>query len=105
MLEDIMEQVVDDLNNKYDASEAGNDQWIRHMGDNDYLVNARIEVDELCERLNIKLSKGRYATLAGLVLDKTHAVPEKGTIVKDGNISMVVQQCTAQSILEVRLNW
>ena len=42
-------------------------------------------MNELCDRLNIKLSKGRYATLAGLVLDKTHAVPEKGydTVVEE----------------------
>jgi putative hemolysin len=104
-LEDIMEEVVDDLNDEYDASEDNNDRWIRHLGDNDYLVNARIEVNELCARLNIELSKGRYATLAGLVLDKTHAVPEKGTIIKDGNISLVVQKSTAQSILDVRLHW
>ncbi len=104
-LEDIMEEVVDDLNDEYDASEDNTDRWIRHLGDNDYLVNARIEVNELCDRLNIKLSKGRYATLAGLVLDKTHAVPEKGTIIKDGNISLVVQKSTAQSILDVRLHW
>lgn len=104
-LEDIMEEVVEDLNDEYDASEDNTDRWIRHLGDNDYLVNARIEVNELCDRLNIKLSKGRYATLAGLVLDKTHAVPEKGTIIKDGNISLVVQKSTAQSILDVRLHW
>jgi putative hemolysin len=104
-LEDIMEEVVDDLNDEYDASEDNTDRWIRHLGDNDYLVNARIEVNELCDRLNIELSKGRYATLAGLVLDKTHAVPDKGTIIKDGHISLVVQKSTAQSILEVRLHW
>lgn len=104
-LEDIMEAVVDDLNDEYDASEDNNDQWVRRMGDNDYLVNARIEVNELCDRLNIELSKGRYATLAGLILNKTHAVPEKGTTIKDGNISLVVQKSTAQSILEVRLHW
>lgn len=104
-LEDIMEEVVEDLNDEYDASEDNTDRWIRHLGDNDYLVNARIEVNELCDRLNIELSKGRYATLAGLVLDKTHAVPEKGTIIKDGNISLVVQKSTAQSILDVRLHW
>ena len=104
-LEDIMEEVVEDLNDEYDASEDNTDRWIRHLGDNDYLVNARIEVNELCDRLNIELSKGRYATLAGLVLDKTHAVPEKGTIIKDGNISLVVQKSTAQSILDIRLHW
>ena len=103
-IEDIMEEVVDDLNDEYDGSEDSG-QWIRCLGDNDYLVNARIEVDELCDRLKIELSEGRYATLAGLILDKTHAVPKKGTVIKEGNISLVVHQSTAQSILEVRLHW
>ncbi|MCG6939028.1 MAG: hemolysin family protein [Gammaproteobacteria bacterium] len=103
-LEDIMEEVVEDLEDEYDESEENN-QLIRRLGKNDYLVNARIEVDELNEKLQISLPVGRYVTLAGLILDRTHRVPEKGMVIKQDGISLVVHQSTAQAIHEIRIHW
>lgn len=103
-LEDIMEEVVEDLEDEYDGSE-DNSQWIRRLGKNDYLVNARIEMRELCEKLQLELPEGRYVTLAGLILERTHTVPEKGTIIKEGGLSLVVHHSTAQAVLDVRIHW
>jgi CBS domain containing-hemolysin-like protein len=103
-LEDIMEEVVDDLEDEYDGSEEES-QWIRRLGENDYLVNARLEVDELNEKLQISLPEGRYVTLAGLILDRIHSVPEKGTVIKLGGISLVIHHSTAQAVHEVRIHW
>ena len=105
-IEDIMEEVVDDLEDEYDDDDSeDNDKRIRCLGENDYLVNARIEVDELCEKLKVELPQGRYLTLAGLILDKTHTVPEKGVVIKEKGISLVIHRCTAQAVLEVRIHW
>lgn len=103
-IEDIMEEVVDDLKDEYDGSEESS-QWVRRLGENDYLVNARIEIEELCHELQIELPEGRYLTLAGFILHATHTVPKKGTVIKEGNLSMVVHKATAQSVLEVRIHW
>jgi len=103
-IEDIMEEVVEDLEDEYDDSE-DNGQWIRHLGENDYLVNARIEMDELKEKLQIELPEGRYVTLAGMILDKAHRVPQKGSVIQEGGVSLVIHSSTAQAIQEVRIHW
>jgi len=103
-IEDIMEEVVEDLEDEYDDSE-DNGQWIRHQGENDYLVNARIEMDELKEKLQIELPEGRYVTLAGMILDKTHRVPQQGSVIQEGGVSLVIHRSTAQAVLEVRIHW
>jgi CBS domain containing-hemolysin-like protein len=103
-VEDIIEEVVEDLEDEYDTYEE-NDHWIRKVGENDYIVNARIELEELGEKLHIELPAGHYSTLAGLFLERTRRVPEKGTIIKEQGISLVVHRSTAQAILEVRLYW
>ena len=103
-IEDIMEEVVEDLEDEYDDSE-DNGQWIRHLGENDYLVNARIEMDELKEKLQIELPEGRYVTLAGMILDKAHRVPQKGSVIQEGGVSLVIHNSTAQAIQEVRIHW
>ena len=95
---------MEDLEDEYDGNEE-NGQWIRRLGDNEYIVNARIELDELCEKLQIELPEGKYLTLAGLILDRTHSVPEKGAVIKEQGISLVVHRSTAQAIIEVRLHW
>ena len=103
-IEDIMEEVVEDLEDEYDDS-GDSDQWIRRLSDNDYLVSARIEVDELCEQLQIELPRGRYVSLAGLILDRTHRVPERGYVIKEQGVSLVIHRGTAQAVLEVRVHW
>ena len=103
-IEDIMEEVVEDLEDEYDGS-VEDGHWIRRLNENEYLVSARVEVDELNEKLQIELLEGRYVTLAGLILDRTHKVPKKGHIVKEGDISLVIHRSTAQAILEVRIHW
>lgn len=103
-LEDIMEEVVDNLEDEYDEAETNN-HMIRKLGKNDYMVNARIEVDELNEKLQIELPQGRYVTLAGLILERTHSVPDEGSAVKEGGISLVIHRSSAQAIHEVRIHW
>lgn len=104
-MEDIMEEVVEDLEDEYDAVEDQSEEWIKKVGTADYRVNARIEIDELCEKLKIDLPRGNYATLAGLLLDKMHSVPHQGTVMKENGITLTVQRSSAKSVREVRIQW
>ena len=103
-LEDIMEEVVEDLEDEYDEVDE-DEHWVRRMGTTDYIVNARIELDELSEKLGIQLRQGRYTTLAGFILNRMHAVPPQGTVIVENDISLTVHRSSAQSVLEVRINW
>ncbi|MCP3870766.1 MAG: HlyC/CorC family transporter [Gammaproteobacteria bacterium] len=105
-MEDIMEEVVENLEDEYDQHEKQSiDQWIKTQGTRDYMVNARIELDVLCEQLEIDLPRGNYATLAGLLLDKMHSVPHEGTVLKENGIVLTVHRSSAKSVLEVRVQW
>jgi len=103
-LEDIMEEVVEDLEDEYDEVDE-DEHWVRRMGTTDYIVNARIELDELTEKLGIELRQGRYTTLAGFIVNRLHSVPAEGTVIVENDISLTVHRSSAQSVLEVRINW
>lgn len=103
-MEDIMEEVVEELEDEYDST-ADTEKLIQCVGENEYLVNARIELDDLCEELVIKLPRGKYTTLAGFILAKTHAVPAPGTVIKHKSITFIVSSSSAQAVLEVRISW
>jgi putative hemolysin len=101
-IEDILEEVVEDIQDEYDTEEP-EIQWIRHMKDGSLLVNARIDIDDLCEELNIELPKGRYATLGGFLLEKAGEIPQVGDRVEYQDTRFIVTQGGAQSIDEVKI--
>jgi len=103
-IEDILEEVVEDIRDEYDGEEQIT-QWIKRLGDNSYLVSARVDLDDLAESLDISLPKVRYATLAGFLLDKAKDVPKPGTTITYQNLRFTIERSTARVIEEVKIAW
>ena len=103
-IEDIIEEVVEDMQDEYDIHETPT-QWIRKLGEQDYVVSARVDLDALSEELGIDLPEGKYATLAGFLLATVRDVPPVGTEIKYRAVSFNVERATPQAIQEVRIRW
>ena len=103
-MEDIMEEVVEEMEDEYDSGEK-RVQWVRKISKKDYIVSARIEIDNLEEELSIQLPKGKYATLAGFLLEKSGEIPAPGTVIKVKGINFTIERSTPQAIQEVRVRW
>ncbi len=103
-MEDIMEEVVDELQDEYDVQERSK-QWMRKLGECEYRVSARIDLDDLNESLGIELPTGQYASLAGFLLDKARDIPPMGTVVEYRKITFTVERATPQAVQEVRIKW
>jgi len=95
---------VEDMQDEYDIHETPT-QWIRKLGEHDYVVSARVDLGALSEELGIDLPEGKYATLAGFLLAKARDVPPVGTEIKYRTISFNVQRATPQAVQEVRIRW
>ena len=104
-LEDIMEEVVEELEDEYDSHQSTQEPLIRSLGERNYIVNARIELDSLCDKLGIDIPDGNYTTLAGFILFKTHSIPKEGVEIKENNLLLTVHRSSAQAVLEVRISW
>jgi putative hemolysin len=103
-MEDIMEEVVEEMEDEYDSGEK-RVQWVRKISKRDYIVSARIEVDSLEEELGIQLPKGKYATLAGFLLERAGEIPASGTTIKAKGVTFTIESSTPQAIQEVRVHW
>jgi putative hemolysin len=103
-VEDIIEEIVEDLSDEFDVREKPTG-WLRKLGEHDYLVSARIEPEALAEALNIELPEGKYATLAGFLLERVRDVPAVGTRVRYNKITFVIQRGSERTIEEVRVKW
>jgi CBS domain containing-hemolysin-like protein len=103
-MEDIMEEVVEEMEDEYDIGKKPV-QWVRKISKKEYIVSARIEVDSLEEELGIQLPKGKYATLAGFLLEKAGEIPGSGMTIKAKGINFTIERSTPQAIQEVRVRW
>jgi CBS domain containing-hemolysin-like protein len=101
-LEDIMEEVVEEMEDEYDT-EGQTEQWIRKIGEREYVVNARVELNHLEEKLGFALPEGNYLTLAGFLLDQTREVPQVGTVIESNALVFTITRGTPQAIHEVRV--
>ena len=102
--EDIMEEVVFDMQDEFDRDK-GFSPKVQKLGERDYLVSGRIELDQLEDRLGISVRKGAYQTLAGYLLEKSQEVPPAGTVIESHKIKYQITRRTSTVIEEVRITW
>ncbi len=103
-IEDILEEVVEDIRDEYDTHEKIT-QWTRKLDERKYIVSARVDLDDLANELGIELPRGKYASLAGFLLDKAKDVPRVGTTIEYKSIRFTVQRGTPQAVQEVTVSW
>ena len=101
-IEDILEEVVEDIQDEYDAGEP-EIQLMRRQDDGSLLANARVDLDDLGEELGMELPKGRYSSLAGFLLEKAGEVLAVDSSIEYKGLSFTVTRGTARSIEEVSI--
>jgi CBS domain containing-hemolysin-like protein len=98
-IEDILEEIVGEIKDEYDI-----DQRLYHRtGWNKYIINARMEIDQIHELLHLSLPDGDFETLGGFLLEKFGHIPKPGEIVKYQDITFTIVSADERSIGEVRI--
>ncbi|MBL0731922.1 MAG: HlyC/CorC family transporter [Desulfosarcina sp.] len=96
-IEDILEEVVGEISDEYDHEVK---QWGK-LGKNKFLVNARIEIEEINERLGLDLPKEGYETAGGFLLKQMGRIPQKGETLLHRGIKFTVSKSSSRSIHEI----
>ncbi len=72
-LEDLLEELVGDIRDEYDITEAG----IQTFGEGRYIVSGTMHLAEAEDRLGLELPEGEYETLAGFLMDRLGRIPKR----------------------------
>jgi putative hemolysin len=83
---DLLEMIAGDLPESHDAPNAS----ILPREDGSFLVDGRVDVVDLSDRLGEPFSEGSFHTAAGLVLDQLRRFPTEGEIVRIGRFDVEV---------------
>lgn len=85
-MEDLLEEIVGDIRDEYDADE---EELIKQIDDNTYLIEAGMKLDDINDALNLTLESEDYDSLGGMMIDKLDRLPENNeTIELDNGISL-----------------
>lgn len=99
--EDLIEELVGEIVDEFDATTS----LIRHLKENLYSVNTRIEPEELKNELGIELPEGSYETLAGFILSHLGHIPKRDESFEFNGIKFTVSRATRRKVDWVKIQF
>ncbi len=101
-MEDVLEEVVGEIRDEHDEAE---EELIEEMGEHEYMVDAKIDLDDLFEAIDVDVDTEQYdfETLGGLIFHLAREIPQEGDSFEDGPLKLTVDEVENNRILQVRL--
>jgi CBS domain containing-hemolysin-like protein len=99
-LEDLVEEIFGEIEDEHDST----NYVARDLGNNEYLLSARIEIAKANELLGLDLPESdEYLTVGGLILHEYQSFPKLNEVVKFDRYEFKILQNTTTKIELVRL--
>ena len=98
-LEDIIEEIIGDVMDEYDADQ----KLIIEHEDGSITVNARLDVEELEDYLNVELPEGKFESVGGFVISLLGKVPSINEQLTFDNLQMVIEAASSRKIERIRI--
>lgn len=100
-LEDLLEEIVGEIRDEYDADEA---EFIQEIGNHTYLVEGSMKLDDINDALGTDLDSEDYDSIGGIIIEHLDRLPEEGeeVILADGT-SLKVMNIDQNRITQVKM--
>ena len=103
-MEDLLEEIVGEIMDEYDREEHDRPPDITPAGDREYIVDARMNIDDVNEQLGLHLPTEDFESIGGYTFGLFGRVPVPGEhVVIDGGVTLVVEKTAGRRLLSVRI--
>lgn len=99
-LEDMLEEIVGEIRDEYDEDE---ESAVREISPKEYIVEGSMKLDDLDERLELRLKSTEYDSVGGVIIGMLDHLPEEGEDVVIENVRLVVDKIDRNRIDKVHL--
>ncbi len=100
-LEDLLEEIVGEIRDEYDSDE---DELIKDLGDNKYLVEGNMKLDDINDALGTDFDSEDYDSIGGLMIENLDRLPRYGEMVTlDNGITLTARAIKRNRITKVLL--
>jgi gliding motility-associated protein GldE len=103
-LEDVLEEIVGEITDESDEDESMH----RKIDDKTYIFEGKISLNNFFKIIEIEDDyfedvRGESETLAGLILELTGEIPQKGQVIKYSNFNFRIESADKRRIKEIRV--
>jgi len=98
-LEDIIEEIVGDIQDEFDNER----EDVLEIGENVYLCDARVDIGDLNEELELDIPDDDFDTLGGFVFDLFGKIPVRYEKVSYGGHDFIIQEMDGHKIKTVKI--
>ncbi|MFH1826090.1 MAG: hemolysin family protein [bacterium] len=98
-LEDLVEEIVGEIHDEFERDE----KMIEKVEKDVYLVDGRLSINDLNDRLKINLPDKEYDTIAGFVFGMLGKVPAVGNTVRVDDLKISVERLHRRRITRVKI--
>ena len=99
-LEDMLEEIVGEIRDEYDADE---EDSIRKINPKEYVIEGAMKLDDLDDQLGLDLKSEDYDSVGGYIIGLLDHLPQAGEEVSSGNLRFVVDTVERNRIDKVHL--
>ncbi len=99
-IEDILEEIVGDIQDEYDAEEQ---LPVQHQDDGSILVDGMVPIGDVNELLDVDLPTHDFDTLGGFVVGLLGRAPNLGEDVTFGQLRMIAYEVEQRRLVRVRI--
>lgn len=98
-LEDLLEEIVGEIRDEYDADE---DELIQEKGERTWLVEGSMKLDDINDELGTELDSEDYDSISGLIIESLNRLPEdEEEVILESGIRLKVQGIDQNRIKKV----
>jgi putative hemolysin len=98
-IEDLLEEIVGEIQDEYDTEEP----FFEFVADDEYVFDARVDLDDLNRLMNASLPTEDADTLGGFIYAELGKVPVVGDHVAFENLTLTVESVAGRRIRKVRV--
>lgn len=99
-MEDVIEEIFGEIDDEFDFE----DLTEKQISENEYIFSARLEIDYLNEKYQLKLPETEdYETLAGLIIHHHQSIPKLNDQINIKNLTVEILEASETRIEKVRL--
>ena len=100
-MEDLLEEIVGEIRDEYDGSEA---ELIQKISDYEYIVEGSSKLEDLQDQIGLELASEDYDSIGGIVIELLDRLPQAGeSVTTENGIRLVVDEVEKNRIDKVHI--
>lgn len=98
-MEDLVEEIVGEIHDEFEREEKG----YEHVEDGAAIIDGKLSIVDLNDRLGVDIPKGDYDTVGGFVFSQLGKAPSVGDVVHYENLLISVERVQRRRITRVKI--